>query len=97
MLAEADGAFRTTDMALAAVLASQGFAFRLERLSSTQGAWVFQRDGESDELDDIIGTYEDRGCKVEPRAYLEEVARVRNALYSFMGTRRASSAQRVSL
>ena len=77
--------YRTTDMALAAVLASQGYEYTLTRLNRTKGAWDFTvSDSRNEELDDILDAYQEHKYQVEPRSFLEEVGRLRRELYNFL-------------
>lgn len=97
-MVETDGAFRTTDMTLASVLAAAGFTYLVERLNSTSIAWLFEPALErEEEFDNLVGAYDERGCKVEPRSFMEEVARIRREMYDALGIkpnsrRRAPSA-----
>jgi hypothetical protein len=86
MLIEDDGAFRTTDLTEAALLASQGFSYSLERLNRAMVAWVFADQGSRDEeLTDLVNRYKDGGCRVEPRAFMSEIGKLRSELYTFLG------------
>lgn len=84
---EADGAYRTGDMTLATVLVASGFKYILERHNRKRAAWVFlDVDSErEDDFDDLVDSYESGSCRVEPRAFVEELARVRTELYRFLG------------
>ena len=91
----ADGAFQTGDMSLAAVLALNGFSYKLEE-DGRRCRWVFKHSlDQEEELDQIVFTYAQNGSLVEPRAYLGEVSRLREEMYRFLGIgdrRRRSSA-----
>ena len=85
-MVEADGAFfRTTDMTLATVLACQGYKYRVERLNSNQGAWVFEQPEDSGSFDDCVDMYENHGLRVEPRAFVSELSTVRKSVYNALG------------
>lgn len=80
-----DGALRTTDLALSAVLTSLGFEHRLERLSSTRAQWVFACEGDKQaELEAAVARYEQFALRVEPRSFLEDVGRLRKQLYDLV-------------
>jgi hypothetical protein len=85
-VSQADGAFRTEDMALAAYLACCGYRYEIERLNSRMAVWAFA-EPVGDEMDDQIDAYENYQVRVEPRAYLKEVGRVRSELYAFLNNR----------
>lgn len=102
-MVETDGAFRTTDLTLAVVLAAAGYRYDLERLNSRKIAWVFDcplRERKAEEFDDLVAAYDEHSCKVEPRSFVEEMARVRSQMYEKLGItpisrrRPASSADR---
>lgn len=84
-MVEVDGAFRTDDMTLAAVLVSQGYRCTIERLNSRHAVWVFKDD--SEEFGDLVEAYEEGSVKVEPKSFMIEFSRVRSELYEFLGHR----------
>lgn len=85
-MVEADGAFfRTTDMTLAAVLASCGYNYRCERLNSKSGAWVFDEPANGEDFDDTVANYRDGAVRVEPKAFAAEIAIVRRHMYDILG------------
>lgn len=89
MLHEDDGAFRTKDMALATVLSCQGFRYHLERISAKDALWVFEPPANrEDEFDDLVDSYNNHACKVEPRSFVVEWGKVRTKLYAFLGISR---------
>lgn len=85
-MVEADGAFfRTTDMTLAAVLACQGYTYRVERLNSRSGAWVFNEPKNDEDFDDLVEEYKEASVRVEPKAFAAELAAVRKRMYNLLG------------
>jgi hypothetical protein len=88
MVIETDGAFRTKDMTEATLLASQGFRYTLERQSANLAVWVFEvTDENAEDLESITSNYVERSTRVEPRAFMAEVGRIRSELYKFLKQR----------
>jgi hypothetical protein len=80
-------AFRTKDMTEATLLASQGFRYKLELHSTNLAVWVFEvTDENAEDLYAISHDYTERSARVEPRAFMKEVGRIRSELYKFLKT-----------
>ena len=78
--------YRTTDLAEASLLAANGYKYELERLNQHQAAWVFGVTGSTEEdFFELSEQYQGRSARVEPRAFLAQVKKVRNELYRFLG------------
>jgi hypothetical protein len=86
-MVETDGAYRTQDMALATVLVSAGFKCSLERLNSQRVCWVFAdpRPERAEDFENLLDAYESHSCRVEPRSFIIETARVREEMMGFLG------------
>ena len=85
---ETDGAFRTTDLALATVLVVKGYKHKVEKLNTRTVAWVFVPDSQQEEgFEDIIAAYAEYGCRVEPKSFIEEMARLRAEMYQHLNIR----------
>jgi len=82
----ADGAFRTDDMTLAVVLALAGYTYRVEAIMGRYrkwANWVF--DDLGGETGEIIATYAKDQWLVEPRAFVQMMAKVREEMYVAVG------------
>lgn len=85
-MVETDGAFGTDDLALAVVLISEGYSYKLERLNSKQVRWIFNPpEHREEEFDELLGAYDERAVRVEPRSFMIEYARVRGEMFRFLG------------
>lgn len=85
-MVEVDGAFRTQDLALVVVLASEGYTYTHERTNSHRCQFVFDCPVDREEdFDDLIDAYEGGNVKVEPRSFVIEQARVRDKMMRFLG------------
>lgn len=83
-----DGTFRTDDMSLAATLVCAGFSYHLVKLNSTKAAWVFEpTEAQEEDFDDLVDDYRQFRHSVEPRAFLQEVGRMRSELYELIPPR----------
>ena len=84
-----DGSVRTDDLALATTLVIHGYQPRLTKQEANKrGAiWVFdEQDAEDPEfMEDIVHSYMDGACRVEPKRFALELRRVRNEMYQFLG------------
>src|SRR5580765_4688740 len=80
----ADGAFRTDDMALAAVLTSHEFKYTLERVQDSRWIiWAFEcPDDRGTEFDQILEKYDEFEYRIEPRSFVQVLARVRRELHN---------------
>lgn len=76
--------FRTDDLALAAYLHSEGYAFSVET-HGRKGWWIF---GEVDGLYGCVDDYHDGMVEVEPKRYTQATGHCRKVLYDALGISR---------
>lgn len=84
-MVEADGAFRTTDMAFATVLILNGYNPVMENLSAKQVAWVIGPEDWDEDIDDLENAYKRGACMVEPLRFMRELRNVRQRMYDILG------------
>lgn len=84
--------FRTDDMALATVLVMREFEIgQFEKLSRNKVVFIFSfSDERQDELDEILGDYDELSYKVEPKTFIKEVAKLRSRIYEIAPPSRRS-------
>jgi hypothetical protein len=91
-MAAGEGAFRTSDMALATTLSLHGYTAILEwDLERERAVWVFPLPLHDGKLHDIVAEYRTNHLKVSPRQFMLELVSVRTVLYAFIREVRATA------
>jgi len=75
-------------MCLVTVLTGAGFKYTLERLSASKAIWIFVVPTDPDDeerFEDICDNFDSYDCKVEPRSFIEDLAKIRKEMYELMG------------
>lgn len=75
--------FKTSDLALSALLRAEGYVSNIvpAREGSAEACWVFPRDGK---MDSIVASYVGGDYRIEPKKFMENLAKTRHQLHQFM-------------
>jgi hypothetical protein len=85
-MSQADGAFRTEDMAFATVLIMNGYNPVMERRVNTSSVlWVISAEDWDEGIDELCEDYARGACLVEPRRFMREIGHVRQRMYAYLG------------
>jgi hypothetical protein len=88
-----EGCYRTDDLALATMLAMEGFEYSIKKLSSKKAIWIFTFSHEMEEdFEDLIADYDQYAAKVEPRAFVLRWGEMRRELFHYCPPTRRSVA-----
>ena len=79
--------YSTTDLALASVLSLNGYQLTMNLVNPTTVAWDVADDSTDELFEEIVREYDARRYRVEPRAFAQELYKVRKAMYSKLGIR----------
>lgn len=92
----AGGAFRTDNLAEAAVLSMHGMTPAFERIDGGRGGkpqcvFIFTLGEEDPEwLEELVGDIRAGRCRVEPVRYVRELGAVRSSMYRFLDVDRTA-------
>lgn len=73
--------YRTDVLSLAVFLCLEGHAYQSLEMRGDKAVWVFLA---TDELNELVNDYQLETGSVPPRAFMEELTRVRRELFQFL-------------
>lgn len=80
-----NGTIRTTDMTLATILVTNGYAPVMEKDGCNKVVWVLSADEVDEFAEELIDDYVRGATRVEPKRFVRELRAVRKDLYRYLG------------
>lgn len=80
-----NGSIRTTDMTMAVILVTNGYAPVMEMDGHKKVVWVVPADEVDEFCEELIDDYVRGAARVEPKKFMRELRAVRKDLYRYLG------------